>query len=126
VVKVEGNIINPLSHFEGVGEGRLVVVGWGLEWLGVAGIGVWQGVAMDSLKFHLPHASTPCRWTTPETALQPFQGWPACSVAVFYLFGHPMPYVYGGRCVGVVGSVERRGRDVSKKGREGVGRGRAE
>jgi hypothetical protein len=31
-----------------------------------------QGVAMDSLKFH---PSPPC--PTPETALPPFQGWPA-------------------------------------------------
>jgi hypothetical protein len=44
-------------------------------------MGVWQRMAMNSLKFHLgppmPHSSTPCRWATPETTLWPFQGWPA-------------------------------------------------
>jgi hypothetical protein len=44
------------------------------------GMSVWQGVAMDSLKFHpgppMPYPSTPCGEATPETALQPFQGWP--------------------------------------------------
>jgi hypothetical protein len=33
-------------------------------------VGVWQGVAMDSPEFHPG---------TPETALWPLQGWPACS-----------------------------------------------
>jgi hypothetical protein len=35
-------------------------------------IGIWQGVAMDSLKFHsgptMPNPSTPCGRATPETA----------------------------------------------------------
>jgi hypothetical protein len=45
-------------------------------------MGVWQGLAMDSLKLHLhppcplPNPSTLCRRATPETALQLLQGWP--------------------------------------------------
>jgi hypothetical protein len=40
---------------------------------------VWQGMAMDTLKFHpaMPYPSTPYRWATPETALGPFQELPA-------------------------------------------------
>jgi len=78
-------------------------------------MGVWQGVAMDSLKIHLgspyptllcpalpfyalPYLSMPCPTLLrpmggpPETALWPFQGgWPA---AVFYPLGHLTPYAY--------------------------------
>jgi hypothetical protein len=43
-------------------------------------MGVWQGVAMDSLKF-IParHArpSTSCGWATPDTALRPIHEWDA-------------------------------------------------
>jgi hypothetical protein len=56
---------------------------------------VWQGVAIDSLKFHLgsmPYLSKPCGRATPKTAvsgvLRPQGGWPT---AIFYLFGHPTP-----------------------------------
>jgi hypothetical protein len=51
----------------------------------------------------MPYPSTPYRRATPETALQPFKGWPACKAgglvgrwpaAVSYPFGHPMPYAY--------------------------------
>jgi hypothetical protein len=39
---------------------------------------VWQGVAMDSLKFY------PCpTFLCPETALWPFQGWPAHRASSF-------------------------------------------
>jgi hypothetical protein len=44
-------------------------------------MGVWQGVAMDFLKFHpgLPYLTflRPAGGPTPETALRLFQGWPA-------------------------------------------------
>jgi hypothetical protein len=44
-------------------------------------MGVWQRVAMDYLKFHLglpcPIPSMPYEQATPETALWPFQRWPA-------------------------------------------------
>jgi hypothetical protein len=57
------------------------------------GMGAWQGMAMDSLKFSsrstMRDPSTPCWRTTLETALQP--------VAVFCPFGHPTPYAYGSR-----------------------------
>jgi hypothetical protein len=42
-------------------------------------MGVWQGVAMDSLNNFLstmPYPSTLCRQASTDTALQPFQGWP--------------------------------------------------
>jgi hypothetical protein len=40
-------------------------------------MGIWQGVAMDSRAHHaLPFYGR----ETPETALQPFQGWPAGSM----------------------------------------------
>jgi hypothetical protein len=44
----------------------------------------------------MPYPSTPCRLATPETALRPFQGWPARRVGGLRpsvdLFGPPMPY----------------------------------
>jgi hypothetical protein len=46
----------------------------------------------------MPCSSTPCGRATPETALQPFQEWPAPkgrSAAVFYPLGDPTPYAYG-------------------------------
>jgi hypothetical protein len=46
-------------------------------------IGLWQGVAMESLKFHPGPLSL--------TLLRPTGGQPA---AVFYPFGHPTPYAY--------------------------------
>jgi hypothetical protein len=58
-------------------------------------MGVWQGVAMDSLKFHLGltlSSSMPYGW-----ALRPFRGSPPQGrqpAAVFYPFGHLMPYTY--------------------------------
>jgi hypothetical protein len=48
------------------------------------GMGVWKGVAMDSLKFQ--------RGLRYPTFLCPAGGWHA---AIFYLFGHPTPYAYG-------------------------------
>jgi hypothetical protein len=58
-------------------------------------MGVWQGVAMDSLKLH---RGPPC-----PTLLRPVSGPPlkwqgGRPSTVFYLFGHPMLYTYvGGR-----------------------------
>jgi hypothetical protein len=51
-------------------------------------MGVWQGVAMDSLKFH---QSPPCL-----TLLRPTGGPPVSGAGgkVFYPFGHPTPYAY--------------------------------
>jgi hypothetical protein len=47
----------------------------------------------------MPYPFTPCRRVTPETTLQPFQGWPArrggWPAVVFYTFGRPTPYPYG-------------------------------
>jgi hypothetical protein len=43
--------------------------------------GVWQGVAMDALKYHMGCHTRPLYalwWATPETASWLFQGWPAC------------------------------------------------
>jgi hypothetical protein len=62
--------------------------------------GVWQGVAMNSLKFHpalhaLPF--TPCERTTPETALfplWPFQGCPACRVGGLWPSSTPVDSVH--------------------------------
>jgi hypothetical protein len=50
-------------------------------------MGVWQGVAMDSLKFH---PGPPCP-TSINPAARPLLKGPA---AVFYPFGHPTPHVY--------------------------------
>jgi hypothetical protein len=36
-----------------------------------------HGLPKVSPSFGMPNPSTPCGWATPETALQPFQGWPA-------------------------------------------------
>jgi hypothetical protein len=42
----------------------------------------------------MPYLSTSCKRATPETAIKPFQGWPACRAgcpaAIFFPFGHPM------------------------------------
>jgi hypothetical protein len=60
-------------------------------------MGVWQGVAMDSLKFHL---SLPCP-TLLRSVGGPTLKWPyghfmgGPPAAVFYPFGHPMPYAFG-------------------------------
>jgi hypothetical protein len=55
------------------------------------GMGIWQGVPMDSLKF--PKVPS---WSTLLPPLKgpkdPKGGRPA---AVFYPFGHPTPYAYG-------------------------------
>jgi hypothetical protein len=61
----------------------------------VLSMGVWQGVAMDSLKFQtgpaMPYLSTPCRQATLGVARMQGQ----LPAAVFYPLGHPMPYAYG-------------------------------
>jgi hypothetical protein len=71
-------------------------------WIGKGSMsmGVWQGVAMDSLKFHL---GPPCPTSLcPEMALWLFWGWPAHRVdwlrqspTTMYPLGHPTPYAYG-------------------------------
>jgi hypothetical protein len=47
----------------------------------------------------MPYPSTPCGWTTPETALRLFQEWPARRAGglrpSFYPFGHPTLYACG-------------------------------
>jgi hypothetical protein len=41
-------------------------------------MGLWQGVAVDSLKFSaVSYPCTPCGRASPTKALQVFQGWPA-------------------------------------------------
>jgi hypothetical protein len=78
-------------------------------------MGVWQGVAIDSLKFHpgLPcpalvrPAGEPARNGLMAVLgmARPLNGW---LEVVFYPFGHPVAYVYAERrkCVAVaVGSV---------------------
>jgi len=66
-------------------------------------MGVWQGVAMDFLKYY---PGLPCpsllrpgvgQTTTPKTVIRPFSGMAhpqGSQQAVFYLFGHPMPHAY--------------------------------
>jgi hypothetical protein len=59
----------------------------------VTRMGVWQGVTMDSLKFHSG---------LPNPTLLRTEGWPPLKrsygpqvAAIFYPFGHPTPYAYG-------------------------------
>jgi hypothetical protein len=51
-----------------------------------------------SCKPTMPYPSLPYEAATLETAVLPFQGWPARKrvqpAAVFYPFGHPTPYAY--------------------------------
>jgi hypothetical protein len=70
------------------------------------GISVWQGVAMDSLKFHTgppcPTLLCPASGLTPHCLMAVLgvacpQGGPPA--AVFYSFGHPTPYDYAFRSV---------------------------
>jgi hypothetical protein len=68
------------------------------EWKRLRSMGVWQGVAMDSLKLKF-HLGLPC-----PTFLHPVGGLPLkqpyCHLqsrrpaAVFYPYGHPTPYAY--------------------------------
>jgi hypothetical protein len=55
-------------------------------WWHMGGVGVWQGVTMDSLKFH---PGPPC-----STLLRPTGGPPLKPAALFYPFRHPTPYAY--------------------------------
>jgi hypothetical protein len=65
-------------------------------------MGVWQGVAMDSLKLH---PGPPCPTLLRPAASQPRNSLSAISgvtrpqggqpVVVFYPVGHPTPYAYG-------------------------------
>jgi hypothetical protein len=57
-------------------------------------MGVWQGVAMDSIKFHLGLLCPIflCLGPTAISGVACLQGrWPA---AIFYPLGHPTPYAY--------------------------------
>jgi hypothetical protein len=59
---------------------------------GLKAMGVWQGVAMDSFKFHLgPPCPTLLHYKAVSGVAHPQGRQPA---AVFYPFGHPTPYVY--------------------------------
>jgi hypothetical protein len=68
-------------------------------------MGVWKGVAMDSLKFHL---GLPC-----PTFLHPMGGpllkrpYDLLQVAsaILYLFGHPTPYAYASLSLSLGGLV---------------------
>jgi hypothetical protein len=55
-------------------------------------MGVWKGVAMDSLKFHpIP----PCPTLFHPAGCYPRNGlMAALGVGVFYYFVHPTPYAY--------------------------------
>jgi hypothetical protein len=64
-------------------------------------MGVWQGVAMDSLKLHpvppcltllCPARGPPQPLTAVSAVACPQSGWPA---AVLHPFGHPTMYAYG-------------------------------
>jgi hypothetical protein len=61
---------------------------------GVATMGVWQGVAMDSLKYHMG----PPWPTLLHPTVRPPLGWPAHRVVglrpYYSLFGHPTPNAY--------------------------------
>jgi hypothetical protein len=69
-----------------------------------------QGLPKISFGPAMPNLSMPCGWATPETALQSFQGWPACKgerpAAVFYPFGHPTLCAYAVRQTGESGRWE--------------------
>jgi hypothetical protein len=75
------------------------------DWCGETGVGimdVWQGVAMDSLKFHpgplcptllCPLGRSPLKWPYSRFGVARPQG--GRRAVVFYSFGHPTPYAYG-------------------------------
>jgi hypothetical protein len=77
-------------------------------------MGLWQRVAMDSLKFLLcPPCSTllhpvggpPLKraYGCFSEVARPQGGWP---VAIFYTFGYPMPYTYGGGSESEISELE--------------------
>jgi hypothetical protein len=49
-----------------------------------------HGFPKVSLGSAMPDPSTPCGWAIPETALWPFQGWPACKADGLRLSSTPM------------------------------------
>jgi hypothetical protein len=66
---------------------------------------VWQGVAMESLKYLAFYAMQACFPITSHTAVSgvahPGSG---SSAAIFYPFGYPPPYAYGGKGGGAYGT----------------------
>jgi hypothetical protein len=68
-------------------------------------MGIWQGVAMDSLKYHLdlpcptllPHA-LPCGRATPEMALLPFQWWRVCRAGSLQSSSTPLDILWQTLC----------------------------
>jgi hypothetical protein len=82
--------------WQGWGHIYFLLFGKSSEMDSLRGMGVWQGVAMDLPKFHLdppcplPNPFTPCGQATPETAFQPFQGWPACRASGLWPSSTPL------------------------------------
>jgi hypothetical protein len=80
-------------------------------------MGVWQGVGMDSLKYCKgPPCPTPlrpagCGRAIPVTALQPFQGWPACRAGgvgpSFYPLGYPTSFASGTSLLKALGIIHQ-------------------
>jgi hypothetical protein len=79
------------------------------EVFAVFSMGIWQGVAMDSLQFHLgPPCPTfsrlavrlPLKWSTAVIGVAHLQG--GRPAAIFYPFGHPTLYVYGSSLIEMV------------------------
>jgi hypothetical protein len=56
-----------------------------------------HGLPKVSLGPNMHYTSTPCEQATPETALQPFHGWPAYRTGGLWPSSTPldMPYTYG-------------------------------
>jgi len=96
-------------------------------------MGVWQGVAMGSLKFYpgLPRPTLLCPegGPPPKRPYGRFMGGPPA--ALFYSFGHRTPYAYGGFCLfsqkhawrNAVGNEKRRNGDVKDETRGWSGNG---
>jgi hypothetical protein len=67
-------------------------------------MGVWQGVAMDSLNFHPGYPLKTLAEKTPINSLMAISGMDhpqgGQPVAIFYPLGHTMPYDYDKVAVG--------------------------
>jgi hypothetical protein len=67
-------------------------------------MGVWQGVAMDSLKFHLgppcPTILCPVDGPPLKCSYGRLKGGPLAECVAVYPFGHPTPYAYDRESLG--------------------------
>jgi hypothetical protein len=75
-------IYRGVSHFRKIGSLHIIGVrdpqGFSLSKADGCMARDGHGLPKVSSRLAMSYLSTSCRWASPETALPPFQGWPAC------------------------------------------------